>query len=376
MAQGQNQGVEHRVTALESQVSALLQRVTALEQLTAGIASLEALTGRVSALEQLVPRVAALEQLTQDTFNISVDCGGGETVGDALAETRAHTGVVVITVFGVCTENVDVGRSETIIRGGAPGAAIIAATSTSPVIRLMNPGGRNRLLALQGPLTISGGGIGVMVDGGAQVHLNGVVVSGNASAGISANRRSTVRLTNNTIVENNGLGVDAQNGAFVSVAGGSIRDNNDYGLQLQNGAVAEVGFGAQITLNRGGAPGPGTIRGAVGLYAGSVLRLRNASVTANTGNGVFVAMGSVVYLEDGTAISGNGGHGISVSDGGIVGKFFVATGIQINNNGAWGISCSASPAVAHLYGFPPTASAITTTGNTLGGINCPTSPVP
>lgn len=124
------------------------------------------------------------------------------------------------------------------------------------------------------------------------------------------------------------------------------------------------------------AHGPGTIRGAVGLYGGSVLRLGNASVSDNRGNGLFVAIGSVVWLEGGAVINGNGGHGISASDGGIVGKFFVITNIQINNNGAWGISCSAAPGTAHLYGLPPTASPITTTGNALGGINCPVSPVP
>jgi hypothetical protein len=373
-AQGQNQGVEQRVTALENRLSAVMQQLTTLEQLTERVGILEALTGRVAALEQLFSRVTVLEQRTQSTFNVSVNCGGGETIGAALAQTRAHTGLVVITVSGECTENVDVTRGQTVIRAASSGATITAANPALPVIRLLNAGS-TRFLSLSGPLTIGGGSIGVVADGGTQVQLNGVVVTGNARSGVTGNHRSIVRLAN-TIVAGNGLGVDVQSGAQVSVTGGSIRDNNDYGLQLMTGAVADVTGGAEITLNRGGAPGATSIRGAVGLYTGSVLRLGNAKVIDNTGNGLFVAVGSVVWLEDGAVISRNGGHGISLSDGGVVGKFFVATGIQISDNGAWGISCSAAPGVAQLYGFPPTASPITTTGNALGGINCPTSPRP
>jgi hypothetical protein len=93
-------------------------------------------------------------------------------------------------------------------------------------------------------------------------------------------------------------------------------------------------------------------------------------------------MGSVLYLENGVTISTNTGHGISASDGAVVGKFFVTTNVHINANGGYGISCSAAPALAHLYGFPSVPNSgqqpIDTTGNVIGGINatCQAAPVP
>ena len=380
-AHGQANSVQQRLTAVEGQLAdvidqlaALAARVTTLETLPARVTALE---GRASILEA---RATALENRTAATFNTNVDCGSGQTIASALAQTAAHTGTVQITISGTCTESVTVMRARTIIQGGGPGAAI-QAPSGSTAVRLATGGGATRSLLLNN-LTIAGGQLAVSADSGGHVQLTNVTLFGNVN-GVSLGNRSEARLVNTTIespVAGGGVAVDLRNGAFVSITGGAIRNHTNYALQLQNGAVADV-VNTQITDNQNGG-GPGTIRGAVGLYGGSSLRLTGTTIANNTGNGVFVAMGSVLYLENGVSISDNTGHGISASDGAVVGKFFATGNVHINTNGGYGISCSAAPGLAQLYGFPSIPGGgqqpIDTTGNGLGGINttCQAAPVP
>jgi hypothetical protein len=389
--QGQRRGNDHdnrnghavqrRLRALETQLDAVVEQLSAL---TTRVATLESLPGRVTALEAraaaLEARATTLEIRTAPMFNANVDCAGGQTIAAALAQTAAHTGTVQLTISGVCNESVVVTRPRMIIQGAGPGATIQAPPG-STAVRLATNGGVTPSLLLRS-LTIAGGQTGVSADGGANVQLLNVELTGNVN-GVALLNRSEARLTNTTIdlpAAGGGVAVDLRNGAFAAINGGAIRNHTNYALQLQNGAVADV-VNTQITDNQNGG-GPGSIRGAIGLYGGSSLRLTGTAVDGNVGNGVFVAMGSVLYLENGVSISGNTGHGISASDGAVVGKFFVTTNVHINANGGYGISCSAAPGLGQLYGFPSVPNSgqqpIDTAGNGLGGINatCHAAPVP
>lgn len=377
--QGQGNGLPDRVSALEAQVAALLDQLAAL---AARVTTLESLPARVTALEAratlVEARATALESRTTAFFNVAVDCGNGETIASALAQTAAHTGMVQISIAGTCSESVTVSRVRTTIQGVGVGATI-QAPAGSPGVRVLGSGG-GAFVAVNN-LRITGAQTGVVVDTGAQVQLSNVLLTGNVN-GIVLNNRSSARLFNTTIdlpAAGGGIAVDVRNGAFVGIAGGAIRNHTNYALQLQNGATADVG-NTQITGNQNGG-GPGSIRGAVGLYGGSSLRLTGTTISGNTGNGVYVAMGSVLYLENGVSITTNTGHGISASDGAVVGKFFVVTNVHINGNNGWGISCSPSPGMGQLYGFPTSPNngqqPIDTAGNGLGGINstCQAAPV-
>jgi Right handed beta helix region len=373
-AQGQSQGVPDRVSTLESQVAVLMQQVAALEPLTSQVATLQQ---QVAVLQQLMSQVSALQQhvwdlrqVTSRDFQVTVDCGNGETVAGALAQTNAHLGLVTINVRGVCTENIIVSRSPTRIRGLVPGAGITAAIPAQPVLQFggIQPAGHTLVMS---DLTISGGSNGLVADRAQRVQLTNVVIKNNQT-GIRANHESFVSVSN-SIIELNGFGIDAVNGAHVSILGGAIQNNNNYGLQLQGGAVADV-TGTLIKSNTNGGGGANSIRGAVGLYQGSTLRLNATHITQNSGNGVFAVFGSTVWLSNGTVIDQNGGNGVYLMDASVAGKFFVETDININNNGGYGIKCSPSPAVPQLYGFPNAGSAITTTGNAAGTISCPAAP--
>jgi hypothetical protein len=347
------------VSAVEAQLDALTQQFAALTSQLADVAN----------------RTTTLEELTQGQFDIDVDCANGETIGGALTQTANHLGIVVMTISGTCTENVTVARRHiTVIRADPPGAEIVAANLNQPVIRLVNPGLGATYLGLS-VVTIRGAtnAPGVLADNGTTVQLSGATVTNNAQ-GIQASHHSLVRLEN-SFVENNGLGALIQSGAHVVVRGGAIRDNADFGLQLVGGAVADV-QNAAIDSNDGGSPGASTIRGAIGLYGGSMLRLGNSTVSNNVGNGIFVVDGSVLWLDDTVTIDDNGGHGISLSDASVAGKLFVTAG-AITNNGGFGVACSAPIELAQLYGFPPVGGgAINLTGNGSGPTNCATAAVP
>lgn len=199
--QSQGQGLESRVSALESAVAGLTARVTTLETLPARVTALEA-------------RAATLESRTAPTFNTIVDCGSGQTIAAALAQTAAHTGTVVITFSGVCTESLTVMRARTIIQGGASGATIQAPAGSAAV----RAGGSGSPFLTLSNMTITGAQTGVSVDAGAYVRLLNVNLIGNVN-GVSLNNRSGASLVNTTIdspaAPGSGIAVDVRNGAFV-----------------------------------------------------------------------------------------------------------------------------------------------------------------
>ncbi len=58
---------------------------------------------------------------------VDVDCGAGETIGDALVKTAAEPHVV-LSISGVCRESVEIRRDDVELQG-RPGAAIWAGAS-------------------------------------------------------------------------------------------------------------------------------------------------------------------------------------------------------------------------------------------------------
>jgi len=390
--------LEQRVTTVEGQlVAQAAQLETQAAQLNTVITRLGAVDARTLALEQgsatlsgqlgaidarvttlgnqlgaLTTRTTAVEQYVWPR-TIDVNCSA-QTIASALAQVPfSHLGILTIRISGTCTEGVSVYRGQTVIEGIGPGAEIVAP-SVGPVVATPDiRGGAPRSLALRN-LTIrgNGSGIGVKADFGASVYLDNVTIVGTQTA-VSL-YRSMARIEASTI-ESNGFGVVASNGSHVLIYNTHIRNNADYGLNLENGTTAYV-YGSFITGNQGG--NPGSIRGAVGLYQGSTLRIAATEISGSRGNGIFGAMGSVVWLEDGVNIHHNGGHGIAMTDTGVVGKYYVPTDIHITNNDGQGIACSPSPGVAQLYGFPPTpgANAPNVSGNLRGDYGCPASPNP
>ena len=152
-------GLPHRVSELEAQVDALTQ--------------------------QLATLTAQVISLSQNVRFIDVHCQDGETIQAALSQVLFRPLHVTINVFGVCTENVNILRSNVHIRGAAPGAGIQAANPALPVVRSFNPQNGNQHLRLS-RLTLTGGQGGVAVDYATYVQIEDCARSAATTAPVSA----------------------------------------------------------------------------------------------------------------------------------------------------------------------------------------------
>lgn len=357
--QGQGQGLENRVAALESQVATLATQ-----------ASVTALEGQLSALasqlSSLADRVTALEGLHRPGHTVDVNCGQGQTIGSALDDAIGRRELMTIRVSGVCTENVVVARGRIRIVAASPGSGIQAANANQPALAFPLGHSKDGYLSLNG-LTIIGGRPGIVVALGNLLFVNNCTISGN-TGGIVVNVASIVRILDSVIENNTGDAVNATANSQVIVGGATeIRNNTGHALRLQS-STGDIGGGSLVTGNGSGI-------GTVGLYAGSTLRLANATL-ANNARGIFAVGGSQVWLDNGAVITANGGNGIALNDTSVVGKLRSTTAVTITNNTGWGISCSAAPGAAQLASFPPSGNAIDLSGNTNGEHNCAVSPNP
>jgi outer membrane murein-binding lipoprotein Lpp len=329
--------------------NSVAQRVADLE------AQVGSLAGQVTALTE---QLAALTQIRI----IDVHCETGEKIGAALVSAQNHPAHVLINVFGVCTENIQVSRSRITIRAGAPSAGIAAANLALPVVRNSSPISGLGALLLEG-LTISGGPAGVLADFGTEVRLLNCIVRDNFH-GVDVDHESIVRLES-THVEANGTGVSAKNGGHVFISGGALQNNlPGDGLQLE-AASADIGNGALITGNG---------RYGISLTAAATLRVGAATISSSGITGIFVNGGSLVHLGSGATITANTQSGISLMDTSLVMKHRALADIHVTNNGLYGIVCSLPPAVNQIVGFTFQTGDIS--GNPSGNINCPISPGP
>ena len=326
-ASAQDPGLQQRVNALEAQVQALSEQVTALTR----------------------------------SRLVEVNCAAGERIQPALTSAQRHPASVVISVYGVCTENIVISRSDLLIRAGAPGAGIIAAHPGNVVSVAPNPIPKAFMLS---GLTISGGGTGVSVEHGSSARLVDCTIRNNG-LGIRADHGSSVRLENTIVEANTGGGVAIQDGAYLFVTGGEVGQNIGNGISLGNGSVATVDGGARIASNGGWG---------VLVSARSLLSLGATTVTANGLTGVFVSGGSSVNLNAGATITANVLSGMSLMDTSLVQKHRALADIHITHNGGYGIVCSLPPAVAQVVGF--TFETGNVSGNASGNIDCPVSPGP
>lgn len=350
---------------------------------------------------------------------ITVDCGAGEKVMDALAQS-ANASSVTITIKGTCTEAVVINRDAVVLQGLAPGDGLAGPSAGQAVLLL---GGRG--IALN-QLTLTGGGQG-LVAFGARFSANNLHVKDATGQGISVQGNATGNVSNSTL-EGSNEGLSAGAGGVVTFAGGTI-DNNVSGVGahmggtvfLRSGAVVSnssfhgvtaysggsielqgivrnsavlgaFAFGGNIVVSGNGsliegstfsglsasdggnaslvagARSAGNGAGADANSGGSLLIQDGGIVENNTGGGVMLFGASALRMRGNAIIRGNGQHGLYVSDTSVA-SFGDGT-TQIVDNGGFGIFCDTAPSVALIRGNPGTV-----TGNTSGQVNCP-NPAP
>lgn len=252
----------------------------------------------------------------------SISCG---SPGALQAAIDAAAPGATLLVSGTCNENVVIGEDKSDITLDGQGSAIVdggpAATATSATIQV-----RGRGIVIKGfttPGAITGGRHGVQVLRGGTALIDGNKIQSTGGNGIFVTQGSSARIINNTI-ENN-LSGD--------------------GIQVGENSSARIGIlaGSDTTAS------PNTIQGNGGRGI-TVSRYSNARIVGNTiannfSDGVRVVRVSHAEISD-NEIRGNGGDGIEVGQNSGVnlgndtgtGIFDLPNDTTANNSGS-GIRC-------------------------------------
>ncbi|HEY1287251.1 MAG TPA: right-handed parallel beta-helix repeat-containing protein [Burkholderiales bacterium] len=333
---------------------------------------------------------------------VTVDCGSGGSIAQAVASGAAH-----IVVRGTCDGPVVIDRDDVSlvadptggsVQGTDPDANVVVVTGHRVTIDgLMVSGGRNGItgigasnLALRNVSVQSTGRVGIVYTSGSSGTIDGCTSQGNARNGIVVDG-SWARITNCTIQNNNVSGITVVNNgnAVIGVtatfvpAGNTIRQNTGNGISISFGGIATVamntitqntGIGISLLHATAAISGGNTItgNGFGGVAAtGSRVSLGDAGLGVTTVNqvsengspnatgGVFAGVGTSMLIRD-AQIQSNNGAGLIVS----LRSQVQMTGTTIRNNASDGIRLVLGAALL------PLTPVSTITGNTGVGIQC------
>lgn len=354
--QGQAQGLEQRVTVLESSVGTLTQQVAAQgQQLTTLSEQIAAQGQQLGALSQQLAadaiRLTAVENATQPLI-VDVDCSVG-TINGTLGQAARHPELVIVRISGICHESVSVNRDNVRLVGARAGAGV-EAPATLRAVSLTND--RHNIVISN--LRLTGGlNVGFRTD----VVVSNSIIEGSVLTGINVN--GAILLSNTTVRNNTGAGINATTGSHVRVAGGLITNNGGAGIATAGGvAVQLTGFRADPTSPL--VQASVTDNGQAGIQlVSSVLDSFDGIIDHNAHDGIRAFGGSSVNLSPTSSVQNNGANGVNLGDASVTTNFGDA---HITNNGGWGVLCTG---VAQISGPLGNIS-----GNHVGQVNCP--PVP
>src|SRR5258705_4577288 len=277
---------------------------------------------------------------------VTVNCSAGQTIKQALALSGGGAGPkqLVITVSGICTENVLVTRDDvTINTNGVAPATITAQDANLPAIQFE---GSRRIVIDGGTpgITVNGGTFGISATRGAAVDVRNCVVTSTSRTGLIASYGSSLVVDNCTIT-GNANGASAVNSSSLVVTNSIVSSNTQAGLIAARNAYIRVGQDAgravvvsPVTVSGNGTNGIAIAEGSAGNVVGGIIetsgttnlfigRASSGQIGIGTNGltgGVTIQNGSRdgVGVEGGNAtivfstISGNARRGISVSNAG------------------------------------------------------------
>lgn len=350
-------------------------------------------------------------------LNITVDCSAGDRLNEAIENGANWLGPVIITISGVCTENIYIDRDNVSLIGAtvnsgihAPNTGGVSLTLTGRHINITgisatSISGDTAFLATDGAsfkannfkvygsiiveLNATGkfnelsvansSSAGVYADKNGAVILNHSVIDNSARFGVSASRGGNISLSNGSVVKNTGW-----HGAFVDTGGSLVVDSSTIESSAQSGIFIQLG--GHVEVINGSA-----IQTSNGVHVrGGTFLLRNSTVANNVGNGISISAGGSINIQDGGVVESNTGFGIAVGgassayfelgsivqqntldgiriDDTSVAQFDIGDdGTKILGNGGIAVVCGDSPAVAQIVGAPETIS-----GNGADVIQCP-----
>ena len=295
-----------------------------------------------SQIDQISAELDALETTVDEQLmsslpvEVSVDCSAGETIADVLTQYENGLAPLTINITGVCLEAVLIIRDGVTLQGVSPDAGI---ESTSDVFGSIAVSRGAKDVAIY-DLTITGGGIGVLVTKNSQVAIFRVDISGKTSAVIGFDA-SHIDITGSNI-HDNGNGILAVRNGTLN-ASDSLLMNNNIGFVAATGGVINLytfdPFGAVVD----GVTVNSTSLGGV-VQSGGTLLLGDAQISAPS-VGVNIATMGKAQIAD--TVFSNGTFGVRTLKNTAV---IFGAGNEFNNL-TFGVSCN--PDASYQVPGPP-----------------------
>jgi hypothetical protein len=268
--------------------------------------------------------------VTSDPIALTVNCGAGGKVAQAISLKPLTTSRLTITISGTCTESVDNMPSGVTLQAAASGDGLAApSSSTDPVLGVSGTGvtlngltisgGLNALRGRPGAaftgnnLVVQGASVSNVLMNHAHATLNSPTIQNSGNDGIDATWGSTVFLNGGAVQGNAGNGVAALHNGSVQVFGGAVLQNN-----ARDGAFAENGGAVAIfagTVTKNASAGGGSAGIAAGTGGHVYVTGSSTSVTSNSGDGMYALTGGTALIENGATVANNSGKGLAIHGG-------------------------------------------------------------
>src|ERR1700730_8353142 len=215
--------------------------------------------------------------VTSDPIALTVSCGAGGKIAQAVALKPLTTNRLTITIQGTCAEAVDNLPGGVTLQAASSGDGLQApSSSTDPVLGISGTG------VTLNDLTITGGFTGLRGRSGAAFTGNNLVIQGASNTNVLMNH-SAATLNNATVQNSANDGMEVYWGSTIFLNGGTLQNNAGYG--------ANVGYAGSLDVF-GGAVLQGNGFGGAQSFDGGTVYVSGATVTKN-GTASSVATGGL-----------------------------------------------------------------------------------
>ena len=266
---------------------------------------------RILALFLLVTVGAASQYAHAASLNINCDKQGSIRRALRLLATTNPHGPNTISVSGACRGNFVIQSMDRLTLITKKGASITDDSNGALAVVDIEDSQR---VTLQG-FTIIGGAQGIQCSTASLCYLTGNTLQGPGRFGVNVIRGSRAFLESNVMQE-------WGRGAFIN-EGSQVFSSNDLFQGNGGSAIAVLAASYFESVNSN------FLNNGDGIEAGGTVTLVGGLISGNSGDGVRLLSGNVVF--QGPTITGNGGVGVHLEDGAFAG--FLAANITGNLSG-------------------------------------------
>lgn len=229
---------------------------------------------------------------------VTVDCGAGQRLSDALAEAVPGT---TIRISGTCTEHVTITTDRLVLDG--QGHAVLDGRRAFPgqgVITIIGARG----VTIIG-MTVRRGSDGIQGNRGASFEVIDTLIQSHQDDGVEIDENATARIRDCIIERNRGVGIEvARSSSVVLIGELDINNNGADGLSVRGASTAFMALGSSVNSQQNGRDG-------IAIILGSSLELSGSAELMSARNGrfgVFLA-GSSNWVVFGTVDANDNVHG-------------------------------------------------------------------